>query len=44
LILLTRGCNGFDGDFETRDSHPQRQLRHQAKPLKTNDNNYAYAA
>jgi len=36
---LFRGRTGFDGDFESKDSHPQRQLRYQGKPLKTNDNN-----
>ena len=31
MIVTLRGCNGFDGSLESRDSHPQPgELRHQA--------------
>nr|DAQ82626.1 MAG TPA: hypothetical protein [Caudoviricetes sp.] len=42
-----RGCNGFDGSLESRNSHPRTsEPRHQAGTfLKRNDkNNFALAA
>lgn len=47
MIVTLRGCNGFDGSLERRNSHPQSgELRQQAGNfLKRNDNNkLAYAA
>ena len=39
-----RGCNGFDGDFESGNSHPQTVTAQKNRTLKIIDNDYALAA
>lgn len=47
MLSKLRGCNGFDGSLESRDSHPRTgEPRYEAGTFKKrNDNNkLAYAA